>query len=67
MDWKGAILRAFGRKTEKVVVGYQCQEGTAPANRYNVSGTSAEIWVYGTTGCSPTLIADAHGASCRFR
>ena len=46
-----AILRLFGRPTEKVVVEYACQEGVPPANDLKVLGAAIEIWVYGKTRC----------------
>ena len=56
-----AILRVFGIKTEKVVHGYQCQEGIAPPPNVKVDGAAIEVWVYGRTHClmvnSATLVA----------
>jgi hypothetical protein len=46
-----AILHVFGRKTEKVVHGYQCESGVAPANDVRVNGAAIEIWIYGRTFC----------------
>lgn len=52
-----AILRIFGRKTEKVVHGYQCEEGAAPASDVKVNGTAIEVWIYGRTHCLQTNTA----------
>ena len=55
------VLRVFGLKTEKVVHGYQCQSGVAPANDVRVNGTVIEISVYRRTFClmpeTATLVA----------
>ena len=52
-----AVLRIFGRKTEKVVVEYRCQEGTPPASHLDASATNIEVWVYGGTHCLQTQAA----------
>jgi hypothetical protein len=52
-----AVLRIFGRKTEKVVVEYQCQEGSPPASHLDGSATNIEVWVYGGTHCLQTQAA----------
>lgn len=49
-----AMLRMFGRKTEKVVIQYQCQEGNPPASHLDASATNIEVWVYGPTHCLQT-------------
>lgn len=46
-----AILRMFGRPTEKVVLEDVCQTGVPPANDLKVSVATIEIWVYGRTLC----------------
>jgi hypothetical protein len=48
------VLRMFGLKTEKVVLDYQCQGGTAPPNHPSISGSTIEVWIYGTTHCLTT-------------
>jgi hypothetical protein len=55
-----AILRVLGLKTEKVVHGYRCEEGTAPINDVNdvkVNGAAIEVWIYGRTHCLQTNTA----------
>jgi hypothetical protein len=49
-----AVLRMFGRKTEKVVLEYECQEGLPPPNVGKVVGSVVEIWIYGRTHCLQT-------------
>jgi len=49
-----AVLRMFGRKTEKVVLEYQCQEGLPPANVVKVADSVIEIWIYGRSHCLQT-------------
>jgi hypothetical protein len=46
-----ALLRVFGFKTEIVVHGIRCEEGTAPASEIRIDGAVIEIWVYGRTFC----------------
>jgi hypothetical protein len=46
-----ATLRLIGLKTGKVVHGYQCESGVAPANDVRVNGAVIEIWIYGRTSC----------------
>ena len=41
-----AILRVFGRRTERVVIEYQCQ-AAPPANRVTLSPTAVDIWIFG--------------------
>ena len=53
-----AILRRFGFKTEKTVLEYRCQEGTAPPNTVKASWPTVEIWVYGRTFCLQTESTD---------
>lgn len=50
-----AILGLFGRKTKKVIHGFRCEEGVAPANEVKVNGAIVEVWVYGRTYCIETL------------
>jgi hypothetical protein len=52
-----AILRVLGLKTEKVVHGYRCEEGVAPANDVKVNGAAIEVWIYGRTHCLQTNTA----------
>jgi hypothetical protein len=56
-----AILRVLGIKTEKVVHGYQCEEGSTPPPNVKVDRSSIEVWVYGGTHClmvnTSTLVA----------
>jgi hypothetical protein len=53
-SFERAILRAFGLKTEKVVQGYRCESGVAPASEMKINGDAIEIWVYGRTFCLET-------------
>jgi hypothetical protein len=46
-----AVLRMFGRKTEKVVLDHSCQERVPPANDLKVSGAVIEVWIYGRARC----------------
>jgi hypothetical protein len=46
-----AILRIFGRPTEKVVHYYRCEEGVAPPNDAKRNGAAIEIWVHGRSWC----------------
>jgi hypothetical protein len=46
-----ALLRVFGFKTEIVVHGIRCEDGTAPASEIKIDGAVIEIWVYGRTFC----------------
>lgn len=55
-----AVLRVFGLKTVKVVLG--CQEGAPPpANDLKIAGAVIEIWIFGGTHCATfdaaTLVA----------
>jgi len=52
-----AMLRVFGLKTEKVVDGYRCESGIAPANDVRVNDAVAEVWIYGRTHCLTTETA----------
>jgi len=52
-----AILRVLGRKTERVVHGYRCEEGVAPANDVKMNDTAIEVWIYGRTLCLQTSMA----------
>jgi hypothetical protein len=45
------VLRAFGRKTEKEVVNYQCAEGDPPPNILQIGGTVIDVWIFGSTTC----------------
>ena len=49
-----AILRVFGLQTEKVVHGYRCESGIAPANDVVGNDAVIEVWVYGRTFCLQT-------------
>jgi hypothetical protein len=49
-----AILRMFGRKTEKVTVEYRCVEGVAPPNDLKIAGAVVEIWIHGKARCFET-------------
>jgi hypothetical protein len=49
-----AILRIFGRPTEKVVHDYRCEEGVAPPNDAKINGAAIEIWVHGRGVCLET-------------
>ena len=49
-----AVLRMFGRRTEKVIIDYECQEGTPPANDIKVAGSSIEVWIHGRSRCLQT-------------
>jgi len=51
------MLRVFGLKTEKVVDGYRCESGIAPANDVRVNDAVAEVWIYGRTHCLTTETA----------
>jgi hypothetical protein len=51
------ILRMFGRKTEKVVLEYKCQERFPPPNIVKVAGAIIEIWINGRTRCIQTEAA----------
>jgi hypothetical protein len=51
------ILRAFGLKTEKVVHGYRCESGVAPANDVRVNDAVIEVWIYGRSGWLQTQTA----------
>jgi len=46
-----SILRVLGRKTERVVHEYRCEEGVAPANDVKMNDTAIEVWIYGRTRC----------------
>lgn len=48
------VLRMFGRRTEKVVLQYECQEGVPPANIVKVAGRVIDIRVYGGSFCVQT-------------
>jgi hypothetical protein len=52
-----AILRAFGLKTEKVVHGYRCESGVAPANDVRVNDAVIEVWIFGRSICLQTETA----------
>ncbi len=58
-----AILRVLGLKTKKVVHGYRCEEGDAPASDVKVNAAAIEVWIYGRTHClqtnTATLVASA--------
>jgi len=45
-----AILRIFGRPTEKVVHDYRCEEGVAPPVEVKINGAALEVWIYGKGG-----------------
>ena len=53
-----AILRLFGRKTQKVVLENRCQQGTAPPNDLKVSVSAVEVWIYGRSRCLMTVTTD---------
>ena len=59
-----AVLRVFGRKTVKLVLDYQCQEGDPPANDLKIAGAVIEVWIFGRSRClqtdAATLVA-THG------
>ena len=52
-----AVLRVFGRKTVKMALQYQCQEGAPPANDLKIAGAVIEIWIFGRTHCLQTNAA----------
>lgn len=52
-----AVLRLFGRKTVKVDLDYQCQEGAPPASDLKIVGAVIEVWIFGRTRCVQTNAA----------
>jgi hypothetical protein len=56
-----AVLRMFGRRTEKVVLGHRCESSYPPPNEIEVHGGVVEIWIYANVGClntqTSTLVA----------
>lgn len=55
-----AVLWVFGRKTQKVVLGYRCQEGAPPENDVKIAAAVIEISIFGQTHClteAATLVA----------
>ena len=56
-----AVLRMFGRRTEKVVLGHRCESSYPPPNNIEVHGGVVEVWIYANVGClntqTSTLVA----------
>jgi hypothetical protein len=52
-----AVLRVFGRKTSKVVLDNQCQEGAPPANNLTIASSVIEVWIFGRARCLQTNTA----------
>lgn len=51
------FMRIFGRQTERVAVGYECEQGVAPPSDVKIAGSVIEIWVYGRGICFNTNVA----------